>query len=391
MSTSDTSSPLRGARFGTIAVHAGTEPEPVTGAIMTPIFQTSTYVQPYPARHKGYEYSRTQNPTREALERCVAGLEGARHAVAFGSGMAAIDAVLRLLEQGNHVVAGNDLYGGTYRLFKTVYERFGIQFTFVDTTDLDAVRAAIRPETALVWIESPSNPLLRVSDLAAIAEIAREHGALPVADNTFATPALQRPLALGCALVVHSTTKYVGGHSDVVGGAVATDDDELAERLRYIQNAAGGIPGPFDCFLTLRGAKTLHLRMERHCDNAERIAAFLQQHPRVARVHYPGLPEHPGHEVAARQMRRFGGMISFVLDGSVEDGCRLCTRTRLFALAESLGGVESLIEHPPSMTHAAVPAEVRRAAGLEDGLIRLSVGIEDAEDLIADLEQALAR
>ncbi len=375
--------------IGTRAVHAGTEPEPVTGAIMTPIFQTSTYVQPYPAKHKGFEYSRTQNPTRLALERCLAALEGARHAVAFGSGMAAIDAVLRLLETGNHVVAGNDLYGGTYRLFKNVYERFGVSFSFVDTQDLDAIRAALRPETALVWIESPSNPLLRVSDLEAIATIAREHGALAVADNTFATPYLQNPLSLGVDLVVHSTTKYVGGHSDVVGGAVVTNDDALADRLHYIQNAAGGVPGPFDCFLTLRGAKTLHVRMERHCDNAEAIARYLAAHPRVKRVYYPGLEEHANREVARRQMRRFGGMVSFVLEGSVEDGMNVCARTRIFACAESLGGVESLIEHPPSMTHAAVPPEVRRAAGLDDGLIRLSVGIEDEADLIADLEQAL--
>jgi cystathionine gamma-lyase len=379
-----------GMGFGTVAVHAGTEPEPVTGAIMTPIFQTSTYVQEYPARHKGYEYSRTQNPTRGALEQCVAAMEGGAHGVAFASGMAAIDSVLKLMETGNHVVAGNDLYGGTYRLFKNIYERFGISFTFVDTQDLDAVREAIRPETAMIWVETPSNPLLRVSDLAGIAEIARTHGALSVADNTFATPCLQRPLAGGCQIVVHSTTKYIGGHSDVVGGAVVTNDDAIAERLRFIQNAAGGIPGPFDCFLTLRGAKTLAVRMERHCDNAEVVARFLAEHPRVAKVYYPGMASHPNHDIAARQMRRFGGMVSFVLEGSVEDGMAFCTRTKIFACAESLGGVESLIEHPPSMTHAAVPAEVRRAAGLDDGLLRLSVGIEDAADLLADLEQALA-
>ncbi|GIW72405.1 MAG: cystathionine gamma-lyase [Planctomycetota bacterium] len=374
----------------TTCVHAGTEPEPITGAVMTPIFQTSTYVQPFPARHKGYEYSRTQNPTRQALEACLAALEGGGEGIAFASGMAAIDAVLRLLETGNHVVAGNDLYGGTYRLFKRVYERFGLAFSFVDTTDLDAVRAAIRPETALLWIETPSNPLLRVSDLAALARLAHEHGALAVADNTFATPLLQRPLDLGIDIVVHSTTKYLGGHSDVVGGSAITREPELARRLRFLQNSAGAVPGPLDCFLTLRGAKTLHVRMERHCDNAERIARWLCEHPRVARVHYPGLPDHPGHAIASRQMRRFGGMVSFELRGNAEDAMQVCTRTRLFACAESLGGVESLIEHPASMTHASIPAEVRRLAGLEDGLLRLSVGIEDADDLIEDLGQALA-
>jgi cystathionine beta-lyase/cystathionine gamma-synthase len=375
--------------FDTTAVHAGTFPEPITGAIMTPIFQTSTYVQEYPARHKGFEYSRTQNPTRQALESCIAALEGGTHAVGFGSGMAAIDTILKLLEAGDHVVAGSDLYGGTYRLFTGVYERFGITFSFVDTSDHDAVRDAFTERTRLLWIETPSNPLLRISCLESLTTLARKRGAISVADNTFATPYLQRPLALGADLVCHSTTKYLGGHSDVVGGCVVTNSDVYGERLRFLQNAAGAIPGPFDCFLTLRGCKTLHLRMARHCENAFRVAHFLQEHEKVNAVHYPGLSHHPGHDIAKRQMKAFGGMVSFELDASVEQAMSFCTATELFQCAESLGGVESLIEHPPSMTHAAIPVEVRRAAGLADGLLRLSVGIEDGDDLIADLEQAL--
>lgn len=384
--------------FATKAVHAGTRPEATTGAIMTPVFFTSTYVQEAPAKHKGFEYSRTQNPTRMALEECVAALEappGARagHAhdreadvrgLAFASGLAAEDTVLKTLRAGDHVVAGDDLYGGTYRLFTKVYERFGLAFTFVDTTRAAAVEAAFRPETKLLWIETPSNPLLRVSDIAALAALARARGALTVVDNTFATPALQRPLALGADVALHSTTKYMGGHSDVVGGAIAVRGRDLADRLQFLQNAAGGVPGPMDCFLTLRGLKTLHVRMERHCANARRVADFLARHPRVKAVHYPQ------GELAARQMAAPGGMVSFEIFGSVEDGMRVCARTRLFACAESLGGVESLIEHPPSMTHASVPAEIRRASGLADGLLRLSVGIEDAEDLVADLAQALS-
>ncbi|RMG15572.1 MAG: cystathionine gamma-synthase [Planctomycetota bacterium] len=380
---------LSGYGFGTRAVHGGTEPEPVTGAIMTPVFQTSTYVQPRPAEAKLHEYSRTGNPTRDALEAAVATLEGAPHGLAFASGMAAIDAVLRLLSAGDHVVAGDDLYGGTYRLFTKVLQRCGLSFSFVDTSNLAAVEAALRPETRLLWVETPTNPLLKISDLSALAAIARRAGALFAVDNTFATPALQQPLSLGADLVVHSTTKYVGGHSDVVGGAVVTRDPELRERLAFIQNAAGAVPGPWDCFLTLRGLKTLHLRMERHCDNAEAVAAFLAEHPKVTRVHYPGLPSHPGHEVARRQMRRCGGMVSFELEGGIQPGYDLCLRTRIFRLAESLGGVESLVEQPATMTHASVEPEVRRAAGLADGLVRLSVGVEDREDLLADLEQAL--
>ena len=388
---------------GTRAVHAGTHPEPVTGAIMTPIFMTSTYVQESPAKHKGFEYSRSHNPTRYALEECLASLEwprggvsggvtptkGEARGLAFSSGLGATDTVMKLLRAGDRVVAGNDLYGGTYRLFTKVYERFGIQFSFVDTTDPRAVASAFEAETKLLWLETPSNPLLKITDIAALATLARDRGALTAVDNTFATPHLQRPLEHGADIVVHSTTKYLGGHSDVVGGAVVVRDLALGEQLKFLQNAAGAVPGPMDCFLTHRGVKTLHVRMERHCANADRVARFLAAHPRVARVHFPGLPDHPGHAVARRQMSGFGGMVSFELKGSVEDGMAVCSRTKLFACAESLGGVESLIEHPPSMTHASIPPEVRRKAGLADGLIRLSVGIEDPDDLLADLDAAL--
>jgi cystathionine beta-lyase/cystathionine gamma-synthase len=377
--------------FGTLAVHAGAEPEPITGAIMTPVFFTSTYVQPAPAEAKGYEYSRTGNPTRTALQNALAALENGKHALCFASGMAAIDAVLRLLSSGDHVVAGDDLYGGTYRILTKVYQRFGITFTFVNTSDPALVKKAIRKETKLVWVETPSNPLLRITDIAAVSKVAREAGVLTCVDNTFATPYLQRPLALGADLVVHSVTKYLGGHSDVVGGAIVLDSDDLQKRLAFLQNAVGGVPGPMDCFLVHRGLKTLHLRMEAHVRGAARIAGFLAEHKKIAKVHFPGLPSHPGHAVAKQQMPRgFGGMVSFELEGSVEDGKKLCTRTKLFALAESLGGVESLIEHPPTMTHGSIEPAVRHAAGLADGLIRLSVGVEDPDDLVRDLEQALA-
>ncbi|MBI3725299.1 cystathionine gamma-synthase [bacterium] len=376
--------------FATLAVHAGVEPEPVTGAIMTPVFFTSTYVQPEPAKAKAFEYSRTGNPTRAALERAIAALEGGKHGLAFSSGMASIDAVLRLLSSGDHVVAGDDLYGGTYRIATKVYQRFGVSFTFANTSDAANVKKALRKETKLVWIETPSNPLLRITDIAAVAKIAREHGALSCVDNTFATPYLQRPLALGADIVTHSTTKYLGGHSDVVGGALVMNSDDLRARLAFLQNAVGGVPGPMDCFLVLRGIKTLPLRMDQHAKGAAAVAELLSRHPKVARVHFPGLPDHAGHSLAKKQMRNFGGMVSFELDGSVEDGKKLCTRTKVFSLAESLGGVESLIEHPPSMTHGSIEPAVRRAAGLADGLIRLSVGIEDPADLVADLEQALA-
>jgi len=378
-------------RFGTTAVHAGQEPDPTTGAIMTPIFCTSTYVQEYPAVVKdGYDYSRGKNPTRHALECNLAGLESARHGMSFSSGLAATHAVLMaVLKPGDRVICGNDLYGGTYRLFRAVFEPMGITFSIVDTTDTANVAAALAEGPArLVWVETPTNPLLRITDLAEISRLAHEAGVMVAADNTFATPFLQRPLELGCDIVMHSATKYLGGHSDVISGAIMVNDDELAEKVRFQQMAVGSVSGPLDCFLVLRGTKTLHLRMERHCRNARAIAEYLSSHSRVAKVIYPGLAEHPQHELASRQMSDFGGMISFVLDGSVEDGMRFTANTKIFALAESLGGVESLIEHPPSMTHASIPAEQRRESGLDDGLIRLSVGVEDEADLIADLEQA---
>lgn len=379
--------------FGTQTVHGGTEPEPVTGAIMTPVFQTSTYVQPRPAEAKLHEYSRTGNPTRDALEAAIATLEGVTDqggGLCFGSGMSAIDAVLRLLDAGDHVVTGDDLYGGTYRLFTQVLARHGVEFSFVDSSDPANVKAALKPNTKLIWAETPTNPLLKIVDIAALGEVAAEAGCWLAVDNTFATPCLQRPLDLGAHVVAHSTTKYVGGHSDVVGGALVTRDPELRERLAYIQNAVGAVPGPWDCFLTLRGLKTLSVRMERHCDNAQALAAFLNEHPKVDTVYYPGLESHPNHAVAAKQMRRFGGMVSFELKGGVPAGVDLCMKTKLFALAESLGGVESLIEQPATMTHASVAPEARRAAGLADGLIRLSVGIEELDDLKADLDRALS-
>ena len=379
--------------FDTRSVHGGTEPEPVTGAIMTPVFQTSTYVQPRPAVAKLHEYSRTGNPTRDALERALACLEGVAPdgppAACFASGMSAIDAIMRLLDAGDHVVAGHDLYGGTYRLCTAVLARQGLSFDFVDMREPEQVQAAIRPNTKMIWAETPTNPLLQVVDLAAIQSIAEQAGCWLAVDNTFATPALQQPLALGATFVVHSTTKYLGGHSDVIGGAVITNDAALRDRIGYIQNAVGAVPGPWDCFLTLRGIKTLAIRMARHCSNAARIAAFLAGHRKVERVIYPGLDSHEGHAVAAKQMSDFGGMVSFVLEGDVARGVELCTKTELFQLAESLGGIESLIEQPATMTHASVAPEARRAAGLADGLLRLSVGIEDPADLEADLAQAL--
>jgi cystathionine gamma-lyase len=375
--------------FGTRAVHAGQEPDPSTGAIMTPVYMTSTYVQSSPGVHKGYDYSRTTNPTREALERNVAALEGGRHGLAFSSGMGAANAVLDLFSSGDHVVAGNDLYGGTYRIMRRVFERFGISFTFVDTTDLGATRDAFRKETKLLWIETPSNPLLRVTDIATCAELAKERNAISLVDNTFATPWLQQPLALGADIALHSTTKYLGGHSDVVGGALVVRDDELDARLRFLQNAVGAVPGPMDCFLVLRGTKTLHLRMERHCGSAWRIAEYLASHGAVEKVHFPGLPSHPQHALAAKQMRAAGGMVSFEVRGGLPAARKVAESVRLFALAESLGGVESLLDHPAIMTHASIPPAERHRAGLTDSLLRLSVGIEDVEDLLADLEQAL--
>jgi cystathionine gamma-lyase len=375
--------------FGTRAVHAGQEPDPATGAIMTPVYMTSTYVQTSPGVNKGYDYSRTINPTRVALEKNLASLEGGKHGLAFSSGMGASNTVLDLLSSGDHVVAGNDLYGGSYRIMRRVFERFGLQFTFVDTTDVAKTREAFRPNTKLLWIETPSNPLLRVTHIAACADLAKERGALTLVDNTFATPYLQNPLALGADIVLHSTTKYLGGHSDVVGGALVVNDDKLHERLRFLQNAVGAVPGPMDCFLVLRGTKTLHLRMERHCANARKIAEFLSSHPAVTKVFFPGLASHPQHALAAKQMRASGGMVSFEVRGGLEASRKVAERVRLFALAESLGGVESLLDHPAIMTHASIPAAERHAAGLADGLLRLSVGVEDVEDLLADLKQAL--
>jgi len=376
-------------RLATRAVHAGQEPDPLAGAVMTPIYQTSTYVQEGIGRHKGYEYARTRNPTREAAERNVAALEGARFGSAFASGLAALDAVLKLLSEGDHVVCGENVYGGTHRQMTHIWSRLGLRFTFVDPGDLDAVAAAITERTRLVYAETPTNPMMRLCDLSGTAEIARRANALFVVDNTFATPCFQLPLTHGADVVLHSTTKFLNGHSDMIGGMVVTDRADLAEQLAFIQNSSGGVPGPFDCWLLLRGAKTLPLRMRQHDANGRVLAEWLERHPRVARVYYPGLPSHPQHELACRQMRGFGGMLSLEL-GDPARARRLAERTRVFALAESLGGVESLIGHPATMTHASVPPAMREAMGLTDSLVRLSVGIEDVEDLKEDLDQALA-
>jgi cystathionine beta-lyase/cystathionine gamma-synthase len=373
-------------RFETRAIHDGQAPDPTTGAVVVPIYQTSTYAQEAPGRHRGYEYSRTANPTRTALEQALASLEEGAHGVAFASGMAAITAVTTLLDPGDHVLAPNDVYGGTHRLLVRVLQRYGIASDFVDMRDLATVERALRPTTRLVLVESPTNPYLRVLDIARIAELAHAHGALVAVDNTFASPYLQRPLRLGADLVIHSTTKYLGGHSDVVGGAVVTARDDLAERLRFYQNAAGAVPGPLDCWLVLRGLRTLAVRMERHCANAAAVAAFLREHPQVARVFYPGLPDDPGHALAARQMSGFGGMVSCIVRGGETAARRVAARTRLFVLAESLGGVESLIDHPASMTHASLAAS---PLAVDPGLLRLSVGLEHPDDLVDDLRQAL--
>ncbi len=378
-------------RFATRAIHVGQEPDPATGATIVPIYQTSTYTQDAPGEHRGYEYSRTANPTRSALEECVASLEGADHGLAFASGLAATIAAMSLLSPGDHIVAGDDLYGGTYRLFDKVLPRTGgLEFTYADTTDPKAVEEALRPETKLLWIETPTNPMLTLSDIARLSEMARERGAMVAVDNTFASPYFQNPLSLGADVVVHSTTKYMGGHSDVVGGAVATSDPDLYEGMKFYQNAAGGVPGPFDSWLVLRGLKTLAVRMRQHEENALAVAEFLQGHPQVETVSYPGLPSHPQHELAKRQMSGFSGMVSFTLKGGAEAAYAAVQRTRVFSFAESLGGVESLITHPATMTHAAIPREQREARGVTDGLMRLSVGIEDKEDLIADLEGAIS-
>jgi cystathionine gamma-lyase len=379
-------------RFATRAIHAGQAPDPTTGAIMTPIYATSTYVQASPGVHKGFDYARTRNPTRDALEACVASLESGFAGFAFASGLAAMGTVLELLDSGSHVVAMHDLYGGSYRLFENVRKRSaGLEFSFVDLSDPAKLEPALRPNTRMVWVESPTNPLLKLVDLAAIAAITRKRGILAVCDNTFASPWVQRPLEHGFDIVVHSATKYLNGHSDVIGGvAVIRADEALRDRLAYLQNAVGGVPSPFDAFLVLRGLKTLALRMERHCANALTIARFLEAHPKVERVYYPGLASHPQKALADRQMNgRYGGMVTAVLAGGLEASRRFLERCRIFALAESLGGVESLIEHPAIMTHASIPAGVRADLGINDGLVRLSVGVEDVEDLIAELGEAL--
>jgi cystathionine beta-lyase/cystathionine gamma-synthase len=376
-------------RLGTRAVHAGLTPDPLAGAVTPPIYQTSTYVQDGLGRHKGYEYARTRNPTRETLERSVAALEGGRHGFAFGSGLAALDAVMKLLSQGDHVVCGENVYGGTHRQMTHIWARLGLRFTFVDPADGAAIAAAVTPATKLIYAETPTNPMMRLCDLAATGEVARRAQALFVVDNTFATPCFQRPLELGADIVLHSTTKYLNGHSDMVGGLLVTPRDDLADRLGFIQNSSGAVPGPFDCWLALRGVRTLPLRMRQHDANGRRLAGWLAQHPRVRQVYYPGLPSHPQHALACRQMTGFGGMISIEL-GDAAYARRVVERTRIFALGESLGGVESLIGHPATMTHASVPVAMRQAMGLTDSLVRLSVGIEDPDDLLGDLEQALA-
>ncbi len=379
-------------RFGTKAIHAGVEPDPATGAVMTPIYQTSTYAQEAPGVHKGYEYARTQNPTRHALEQNLAAIENGTEAFCFGSGMSAMDAVMRMLNPGDEVIATNDLYGGSYRLLTKVYERFGVRSHFTDMTDPANVEALINSNTRLLWIETPTNPMLNIIDIEAVCKIARQHGILTCVDNTFASPFLQMPLDLGADIVVHSATKYLGGHSDVVLGAVIVKDEALAQQLRFLQNAVGAVPGPHDCFLVLRGIKTLHLRVERACKNAKKVAKFLAAHPKVQHVYYPGLKDHPGYMIASRQMRFYGAMVSFILQkDTVDDAMKVLSGTQIFTLAESLGGVESLIGHPASMTHASIPREERLKTGLSDSLIRLSIGIEHPDDLIWDLEQALAQ
>jgi len=375
-------------KFSTRAIHVGQEADPATGATIVPVYQTSTYTQTAVGEHKGFDYSRTINPTRLALERQLASLEGAVHGYAFASGMAATAAVLNLLSAGDHAIVTDDLYGGTYRLFSRVLERYGLQFTFLDMSDLDAVRAAIRPNTKLFWIETPTNPLLKLIDIAAIVALRRD-GQIVAVDNTFASPYFQQPLVLGADVVVHSTTKYIGGHSDVVGGIAVTNDDAIADVIKFHQNAVGGVPGPHDAWLTMRGAKTLALRMRAHEQNAQAIAEFLEAHPGVNRVYYPGLPSHPQHELAKRQMSGFGGMVSLVLEGPPSRALDFANRLRYFSLAESLGGVESLICHPARMTHGSIPKEDRERRGISDGLLRLSVGIEDVDDLLEDLSGAL--
>ena len=377
-------------KLSTRLIHAGVQPDPHTGAIMTPIYQTSTYVQEAPGNHKGYEYARTQNPTRNALQQALASIENGQFGLCFSSGMAATDAVAKLLSPGDEVIVSDDLYGGAYRLFTKVFAPYGINFRFVPMTDAESIRQYIAPNTKMIWVETPTNPLLNIIDIAAVAAISKEFGATLVVDNTFASPYLQTPLDLGADIVLHSATKYLGGHSDVVHGALIMNDTGLEERLRFIQNSCGAVPGPQDCFLVLRGIKTLHVRMQRHCENGAAIAHWLRAHPKVDRVLWCGFQDHPNHAIAAKQMRGFGGMISFTLKGDrMADAMRVLSGTKLFSLAESLGGVESLIGHPATMTHASIPADERAKRGLTDSLIRLSVGIEDVDDLIADLSGAI--
>lgn len=376
--------------FATKAIHAGVEPDPSTGAIMTPIYQTSTYVQESPGKHKGYEYARTANPTRTALQAAIAALENGRYGFCFGSGMAATDAVLRMYQPGDEIITSTDIYGGTYRLMKRIYEPLGIVFRFAEHHQLENMEAMLTDKTRMVWLETPTNPLLKITDIAHITSRCRAKSVVTVVDNTFASPYLQNPLDMGADIVMHSATKYLGGHSDTLMGALVTSDEELAKRLAFIQNATGGVPGPQDCFLVLRGLKTLHVRMQRHCENAMQVAQWLNNHPKVGHVHYPGLSSHPGHDVASRQMRAFGGLVSFELKGDIlKEAVRFMERLQLFALAESLGGVESMCAHPASMSHASFPREERLKIGLKDTLIRLSIGIEDLADIIADLNQAI--
>ncbi len=378
-------------KFGTKAIHGGLKPDESTGAIMTPIYQTSTYIQDGIGNNRGYEYSRTQNPTRHALEKNIASIENGKHGACFGSGLAAIDCIIKMLNPGDEVISTNDLYGGTFRLFTSIFEKYGIKFHFVGMNDTSAVKAEVNARTKLIWVETPTNPMMNLVDIEAMADVAKSAGALLAVDNTFATPYLQNPLDLGADLVMHSVTKYLGGHSDVVMGALVTSDDIIAKEIYRIQNSSGAVTAPMDCFLVLRGIKTLHLRMDCHCSNGERVAKYLASHPKVDKVYWPGFEDHPNHDIALKQMRGFGGMISFSLIGDrLDDAHEVVSKTKVFALAESLGGVESLIGHPATMTHGAIPKEERIKIGISDSLIRLSVGVEDIEDIIDDLKQALA-
>ncbi|MFZ7115858.1 MAG: cystathionine gamma-synthase [Bacteroidota bacterium] len=377
-------------KFGTRAIHAGQEPDPSTGAIMTPIYQTSTYVQESPGKHKGYAYARGKNPTRVALEKCIASLENAKHGLCFSSGQGAEDAIIKLLRPGDEVIATDDLYGGSYRMFTKVFAHFGIVFHFVNMDNVNDISKHVNAKTKMIWLETPTNPLMRIIDIKATAEIAKKNNLMLVVDNTFASPYLQNPLDLGADIVLHSVTKYINGHSDIVMGATCTNNDKIQEDLAFIANSCGATPGPQDSFLALRGIKTLHVRMDRHCANGRAVANYLRSHPKVEAVHWPGFPDHPNHDVAKKQMRDFGGMISFTLKGnSMEEAFRMASATKVFSLAESLGGVESLIGHPASMTHASIPKELREKSGVLDSLLRLSVGIEDESDLIEDLRQAI--